>query len=107
MRKKTLLVALLAASAAVADVPPAAAAEGQGAAPGAAREQLHPADDVDGNEAKRMRSQVRRRLREERHGRPYGLGYEARRETREMERIDRPERVERAERSERVERGGR
>lgn len=107
MRKKTLLVALLVANAVVADVPPAAAAEGQGAAPGAAREQLHPADDVEGKEVKQMQSQVRRRLREERHGRPYGLGYEARRETREMERTDRAGRVERAERSEHVERGGR
>lgn len=108
MGKKTLLVAVLAAYAVVAGVLPAtAAAEGQGAAPGVPREQVQPADGADGSEAERMQSQVRRRLHEERHGRPYGLGYEARRETRETERIDRPERVERAERAGRMERGGR
>lgn len=48
--------------------------------------------------------QLRRRMRERRHGRPYGTGFEARREA--LERIERSEIPERSERPERLDRGG-
>lgn len=98
MYHKLIVILLLFGFASAPSVAEAGGADQAAAAP---RLNLDPTVSSAGEEEP---LELRRRMRERRHGRPYGTGFEARREA--LERIERSEISERSERPERLGRGG-